>query len=173
MAYKTDFLSQWNNVISAIKVEMNKQLDYLGKIKVEKLNEAFNLQTQKWSSGIIYEGKWLANMEDEEFSRKFLNVLHRFKFSEVTVSNKRSVIGYLIPVVVGVGSFLLIKYIIHMPLFGSVAIAAIVLILGIRLNASFEKKKMNEENENIKAAYIEQLKVIENELVALCQKYDN
>lgn len=173
MAYKAEFQTQWNNVINSIKVELNKQLDLFGKIDIKKLNETYNLQTQKWSSSIMYEGNWLTNIQNEEFSKKFLNTLHSFKFTVVGYDDKSSVTGYLLSVIVGVGSFFLFKFVFHLGLLISLAAAAIEIILGMKFSASSSKRKINEKTDSLKNEYVKQLEAVEKELAALCEKYDN
>lgn len=172
MAYKTDFLSQWNAVTTAVKVELKKELDYPGKIKLDKLNETYQLQTKKWSSEMMYEGNWLANIQNEKFSKEFLSALHGFHFSEVTLLSKRSVTGYLLSAAAGVASFLILGYAVHLGRLLSLGIGAVILVLGMAFSASVERKKAEEEKESIKAEYVKQLQTVEKTLAELCEKYD-
>lgn len=171
MSIKSEFLSQWGNVITAIKVELNKQIDYHGKIKPDKLNEVYELQLQKWSSSLMYEGNWLASKENE-FAKEFLSALKKFQFSEVTLPEKTSPIGYLVSVGIGAGTFLIIRFGFHLSFLKSLAIAGVVLLLGLVFSASSVRSKKKEQIEKIKSAYVDQLKTTESILSAICEKYD-
>ncbi len=171
MSIKTEFQSQWGNVITAIKVELNKQFDYFGKINLDKLNETYGLQKQKWSSSLMYEGNWLSSKEDD-FSRDFLRALGEFKFTEVNLPVKTSPVGYLVSAGIGVGSFVVIKYVLHFAFLNSLAIAGVILLLGFFFCSSSARGKKKAQTEEIKAAYVEQLKKTEDRLAAICEKYD-
>lgn len=171
MTYEETLRTQWNKLREEM-VELMRFLEKnLGRLDFAELNRVYRSKTLRWSSQMQAEGRWLADIENEQMKAEFKDALAGLSLTEVRTAGGGSGGAAVLAAVVagclggGVGNAV-------RGLTGGVILCAVAFAGAFVGVNQMQKSKRTAGVRDIEAAYVRQIEQGLETAAAVLRRYD-
>ena len=174
MAYKDEFISQWDELISNVDSEIIRQINSTGRVDILKINNTLKSASGKWEASFQYQGIWLDKIKkiNPDIAMEFERIIGSLHIEDLPLPKEKSIIPTIvIAVVSGIAAFFLASFLNlrDWQIIGTAVLLPVVVFGSMR---TIVKDTGTSSKMDARKQFLDQLNPQMQMLIKLCERLD-